>query len=122
MASRKYAYDEMILTTTNNLSGYEIEKYIDVISVDKIFGLGMGTAVKFIGDIFSNFTGNEQFAYSERINEVKNDLKEFLKQKAYKNGANAVVGIDYETSLFFGSAIMVSISGTAVQVKLIEEL
>lgn len=107
----------MILSTTNTIDGYKIERYVDIVSVDSMSGIGLNTSFKSLGNAFSAFTGSEVSAYTERLSELKREIKNTLKYKAYAIGANAIVGIDYETTILDNSMIMISISGTAVNIS-----
>lgn len=107
----------IILTTTNELRGYEIEEYIDVISKEMIMGIGIGTDLKKFKDVFASFTGSEYRAYGERLEEIKYKLKDKIKEEAIKLGGNAVIGMDFESSAFSNSAMRVSASGTVVKIK-----
>ena len=109
--------NNIILSTTNSLSGHEIEKYIDVITTESIVGIGIGTHLKSIGDFFADLTGSEYRAMTNRIDRVKNNLKEKIKEEALKLDGDAVIGIDFESSSFMSGAIMVSASGTVVKLK-----
>ena len=109
--------NNIILTITNTLSGHEIEKYIDVITTESIVGIGIGTHLKSIGDFFADLTGSEYRAMTNRIEKVKINLKEKIKEEALKLEGDAVIGIDFESSSFMSGAIMVSASGTVVKLK-----
>ncbi|MBR6050589.1 MAG: heavy metal-binding domain-containing protein, partial [Clostridia bacterium] len=84
-------------------------------------GVGLKTAFKRIGDMFASLTGEQMYAVTSRINELKNELINRLKAKAVAQGANAIVGIDFESTMPGGSAIMVSANGTAVIIEKIEQ-
>lgn len=99
----------MILTTTNNIEGFKIVDYKGLVS---------GVAANYKK---ASFTFNmEKYFDSLEINieEVKEEAFQKLTDNAKKLNANAVVGIkvDVETSST-SSFIMVSVTGTAVEVK-----
>ena len=71
--------------------------------------------------MFASLTGEQMYAVTSRINELKNELINRLKAKAVAQGANAIVGIDFESTMPGGSAIMVSANGTAVIIEKIEQ-
>lgn len=118
---QKNTYDEevanVLLSTTDYLQGYEIEEYIDVITKETISGIGLGTRIKAIGDIFSDLTGKEYKAVTNRIKSLKEILKQNLKESAVKLGGNAIIGLDFESSAICLDAMMVSASGTVVRLK-----
>ena len=99
----------MILTTTNNIEGFKIVDYKGLVS---------GVAANYKK---ASFTFNmEKYFDSLEINieEVKEEAFQKLTDNSKKLNANAVVGIkvDVETSST-SSFIMVSVTGTAVEVK-----
>jgi uncharacterized protein YbjQ (UPF0145 family) len=108
----------MIITTTNNVEGYEIIEYLDIIFQESIVGIGFGTSMKGFSDIFKGFTGEKFDAISNRIAEVKQIVKRDLINYATNMGADAIVGVDIETTRNENDgSIGVSISGTAVRLR-----
>ena len=109
---------DFIISTTHLLDGYEISEYIDVVFEESIFGISISTGIKGLGDMFKGWTGERLDAISDRIEEVKNEVKSKLIQKARERGANALIGVDIETTRNLNDGtIGVSISGTAVVAK-----
>lgn len=108
----------IILTTTNSVDSYDIIKYIDVISIESITGIGLGTKILSVTDVFSGITGSEYLTITQRIDEIKNELKRKIKKQAFLLGGNAVVGLDFENSfLMNNSSVMVCASGTVVKIE-----
>lgn len=118
--SHKSVADNMLLTTGNGFEGYKITKYHDIIFQEKIFGVGFKTSFKAISDSLNVFTGEEYLVLGERLAAVKLELKDAVKLQAAKIGANALLGIDFESSIVLNGAIMVSMTATAVTVEPIE--
>ena len=112
-----------LLTTTSNLDGYKIKKYIDIVYSEVIYSINVFKSVDlFIKDSVDNFhifSDKELRGTTELIQEAKNYAKRDLVKKAMALGANAVIGIDIESSLGSGTngAARVSINGTAVIVE-----
>lgn len=99
----------MILTTTNSIENFKIIDYKGLVS---------GVAANYKK---ASFTFNmEKYFDSLEVNieEVKEEAFQKLTENAKRLNANAVVGIkiDVETSST-SSFIMVSVTGTAVEVK-----
>lgn len=113
--------EEIKMTTTPSFDGYRIREYKGIIFDETMTGVGLKTAFKSIGDMFASLTGEQMYAVTSRINELKNELINRLKAKAVAQGANAIVGIDFESTMPGGSAIMVSANGTAVIIEKIEQ-
>jgi len=67
--------------------------------------------------MFKGWTGERLNAISDRIEEVKKEVKDALIDKAIKLGADAIIGLDIETTRNLNDGtIGVSISGTAVRI------
>jgi len=103
----------MITTTTHNIEGKKIVKYLGIVTVEAIIG------ANFIKDFFAgirDIVGGRAGSYEEGLREAKNIALAEMQDYAARLGANAIVGIDldYETMGGSGSMLMVSASGTAV--------
>lgn len=91
----------MILTTTNTIDGHKIENYLGIVT-------GVSTSMK---TTFSFKTEKNKKLYDDFINKAKEDAFQKLK-------ANAVVGIKLDIEPSSSTYFFVSITGTAVKVKL----
>ena len=105
----------MIVTTTNSVEGHTITQYIRVVAGETIVGINM---FKDIGAGFRNIVGGRSAAYEGEVLRAREEALGEMVQRAIELGANGVVGvdIDYE-SLGQGGMMMVSASGTAVQLS-----
>ena len=106
----------MIVTTTNNIEGKKVVKYLGIVSGEAIIG------ANFVKDFFASvrdIVGGRAGSYEEGLREAKNIAMAEMQDYAARLGANAVIGIDldYETMGSSGSMLMVSASGTAVVVE-----
>lgn len=105
----------MLLTTTNAVEGMRITTYYGIVSGETIIG------VNFVRDLFASvrdFIGGRSGSYEEVLREAKNTALAGMEAQAAQLGANAVIGIDldYETVGANGSMLMVTCSGTAVNI------
>ncbi len=103
----------MVMTTTNQLDGREIQKYLGVVTGEAILGANI------FKDIFAgirDIVGGRSASYERELQEARRIAFAELEEKAARVGANAIIGIDidYETIGANGSMLMVSVSGTAV--------
>jgi uncharacterized protein YbjQ (UPF0145 family) len=103
----------MITTTTHNIEGKKIVKYLGIVTGEAIIG------ANFVKDFFAgirDIVGGRAGSYEEGLREAKNIALSEMQDYAHRLGANAIVGIDldYETMGGSGSMLMVSASGTAV--------
>ena len=105
----------MIITTTNNIEGKPIDKYLGLVSGETIIGANL------FKDIFASIrdlVGGRSGSYESVLREAKEIALKEMQQKAEQLGANAIVGIDldYETLGKANGMLMVTASGTAVKV------
>lgn len=106
----------MIMTTTNNLDGRKVKKYLGVVTGEAILGANI------FKDFFAgirDIVGGRSAAYEKELQEARRLAFGEMQEKASRIGANAIVGvdIDYETIGANGSMLMVSVSGTAVNAE-----
>lgn len=109
--------DKLMMTTGPSFDGYKITDYKGILFDETITGVGLKTSFKSLGDMFASLTGEQMHAITERINELKTELINRVKANAVAQGANAIIGIDFESTLPGVNAIMVSMSGTAVVIE-----
>lgn len=106
----------MLVTTTNNLEGKKIVRYIGLVSGETIIGANI------FKDIFAgirDIVGGRSGSYEQVLREGKNTAINEMQQYAHSMGANAVIGVDldYETVGSGGSMLMVTATGTAVVIE-----
>lgn len=106
----------IMVSTTPAIPGYRIRKVIGIVT-----GLSprtRGMLGRFIAGIETMF-GGEIRAFTTEIEKARMEALERMKAKAAALGANAVVGVDLETSdLGLGAGIIViTATGTAVIVE-----
>ncbi len=111
------------LTTGYDFQGYFITDYIDVFFDEILFGIGLGTGISSsIDNFLSSLSGGEAIEMIQKLNDIKIELRKRVMSKAQKVGANALIGIDFESSRL-GDLLMVSITATAVKIeKIIDPL
>lgn len=98
----------MVLSTTDTIDGYKIEDYLGIVT---------GVSVS-IPKVSLSFNMKKYYqSFKSKVNEIKEEAFQDLKDNAKKLNANAIVGIslDIETSDTSG-VIFVSVTGTAVKV------
>lgn len=116
---------EIILSTTPSIDGYNITEYLDIISSETIYKLSLAksfsSAISDVIDSWKIFSDKELSGTTRLIHEAKEYVKNELVKKAQVLGANAVVGIDFETSFSdINGYAKVSINGTAVKISKID--
>jgi len=102
----------MIVTTTNNIEGKKVVKYLGIVSGEAIIGANI------VKDFFAgirDIVGGRSGSYEEGLREAKDIALREMQEQALRIGANAIlaVDLDYE-ALGSNGMVMVSSSGTAV--------
>ena len=108
----------MLVVTTDQIEGQTIRRYYGLVSGEAILGANI------FRDLFASIrdiVGGRSAAYERELREAKRIAIAEMVQQAQEMGANAVVGVDldYETITVGsgGGMLMVSASGTAVQIS-----
>lgn len=108
----------MIVTTTPNVEGRRIVRYLGIVTGEAILGANI------FRDFFAGITdivGGRSGAYETELRKARDIAMREMADDAKKLGGNAVVGadLDYETITMGGGGgmLMVSASGTAVVVE-----
>jgi uncharacterized protein YbjQ (UPF0145 family) len=106
----------MLISTTPTIEGQPIRRYYGIVSGEAILGANI------FKDFFAgirDIVGGRSAAYEGELRKAKEMALEEMSDAARRLGANAVVAVDldYETIRVGqgGSMLMVSASGTAVQ-------
>lgn len=103
----------MIITTTNNIEGKKIIKYLGVVTGEAILGANI------FRDMFAavrDIVGGRSASYERELGKAREIALDELEDWAEELGANAVVGmdLDYESFGQTNGMMMVSATGTAV--------
>ena len=103
----------MIISTTPNLEGHPIQKYLGVVTGETIIGANV---FKDMMAGITDFFGGRSTTYEKVLIQAKDTAIQEMVDRAGQWGANAIVGIDidYEIVGGSGSMLMVTCSGTAV--------
>ena len=107
---------DVLLVTTPSIPGYRITKVFGVVT--SLVPRTRGVLGKIVAG-FQSMVGGEVSAFTSELEKARMEAISRLKDKARRMGANAVVGLDLETSdlgLQVG-VVVVSATGTAVVVE-----
>lgn len=115
-------YANLMLTTGTNFDGYIVKNYIDILCEEVVFKNSfwkrLDATFEDLGNAFT-FKDTELSGANKLISNAREYVVEKFKHKAAQLGANAVLGVEFESS--FGSDIVrVSVSGTAVRIEKID--
>jgi uncharacterized protein YbjQ (UPF0145 family) len=113
ISSRRMS-DDIIITTMNDLPGYEV---VDVYG--EIFGLVVRSRHlgSNIGASFRTIAGGEVKGYTRLLAESRNQAVERLKDAARERGANAVLAMRFDCNSLGTVMSEVAAYGTAVTVR-----
>jgi len=103
----------MILTTTETISGKELET-LGLVRGSTIHSKHIG---KDIGASFKTLVGGELVGYTEMMDEARAIATKRMVEQAEKMGADAVVAMRYASSAIMQGAAEVIAYGTAVKFK-----
>ena len=102
----------MIVTTTNSIEGFKIDRYIGLVTGEVIAGVNL---FKDIGAGLRNLFGGRSQGYENELQTARESAQNELVERAEKLGADAVVGVDLDYEVLGqGDMLMVSVTGTAV--------
>jgi uncharacterized protein YbjQ (UPF0145 family) len=104
----------MIVTTTDNVEGREIDAYLGVVSGECVYG------ANFVRDWFASIrdiVGGRSGSYEKVLRDGKEAAIEDMMEAARKLGADAIVGIDLDYESVGDTMLMVSANGTAVRLR-----
>jgi len=102
------------LSTIQVLPGYRVVKVLGVVNGMSIRTRGM--LGRFMAGIEAAFGGRSE-SYIVELKKARDEALQDLIREASRLGANAVVGIDFETSEILEGFIVVTATGTAVVVE-----
>jgi len=104
----------MLITTTATLQDRKIRKYIGVVTGEAILGANI------FKDFFAgirDIVGGRSAAYEKELRRAKEIAMEEMQIEARRLGANAIIGVDLDYETVGKSMLMVSASGTAIEVE-----
>ncbi len=103
----------MIVTTTPNIEGKTITTYLGIVTGEAILGANI------FRDFFAGITdivGGRSAAYEQELGKARQIAISEMLDSARNLGGDAVVGVDIDYEVIRDGMLMVSVSGTAVQV------
>lgn len=101
----------MILTNIEAVPGYEITQHLGLVQGNSVRAKHAGR--DFMAS-FKNFFGGELVAYTELLNESREEATARMQKQAVDLGANAVINVRFATSSVAPGAAELFVYGTAV--------
>ena len=102
------------LTTGYCFEGYQITKYLGLVSGESVMGTG------FLADFkagISYLFGTESKGYSEKLKAAKKAALFDMIAESNQIGGNAVIGVTFGFVVFSGNMIGISVNGTSVKLE-----
>jgi uncharacterized protein YbjQ (UPF0145 family) len=109
----------MVIVTTPTVPGYEVKEILGIVSGLTARTRGIGG--KLVAGIES-MIGGEVSAFTYEMEKARKEAIKRLSEEARRMGANAVVGVDVETSEVFEGVVLISATGTAVNIEKEEKI
>jgi uncharacterized protein YbjQ (UPF0145 family) len=105
---------DMITVTTPTVPGYRVKRVIAVVT--GLTARTRGVGGKIVAGIESMF-GGEVSAFTSEIEKARVEAMDRMKEQARRMGANAIIGLDIETSDVLQGTVLISATGTAVVIE-----
>ena len=104
----------MIISTVHEVPGFRISKTLGMVRGSTIRSRHLG---KDILAVFRNIAGGEIHEYTKMLAEAREQAIDRLIEDAERLGANAVIGLRFQTSMIQSGAAEMLCYGTAVVVE-----
>ena len=105
---------DLLVINTPLPEGYRIVKIIGLVT--GITARTRGVGGQFVAGLEA-MAGGEVTSFTSEIEKARFEAIERMKEKAQKAGANAVVGVDIETANAYQTVVILSATGTALEVE-----
>jgi len=105
---------EIIITTGNEIPGKQVVKILSVVRGSTVRARNIG---RDIGAGFKNIIGGEIKTYTEMTAHARDEAFNRMVNQAIEQGANAIIGVRFMTSMVMAGASEMLAYGTAVMVK-----
>ncbi|WP_254765713.1 YbjQ family protein [Salinilacihabitans rarus] len=106
--------DEITITTTDSLDGYEVVEYLGVVSGEAIIGANV---VSDIAAGIRDVVGGRSGSYEKKVEAGREEAIADLRAEAADLGADAVVGATFDYEEMAEGMLWVNLSGTAVETR-----
>lgn len=106
--------EKITITGTNNIEGFQITDYIDVVSSELIIAVGM--FAEFVGDISDVFEIRNTH-FEKNLKKARLNLTQRLKRITYEKGGNAVIKFNLNYAGISSNRMVIVASGTAVKIE-----
>ena len=108
------AEKEILVVTSPDIPGRKVVRTLGLVSGNTIRARHVG---KDIMAGLRNLVGGEVIEYGKLLSESREQALDRMKAKAEKLGANAVISLQFQTSVIMGGAAEMMAYGTAVVIE-----
>lgn len=108
---------DVLVSTTEELDGWEVTEYLDVVSAHVVAGTNVFSDV---AASFSDVFGGRSSSYKKQLEDINEEVTRELKEKAAQQGADALLGLKVDHDEISGQQkgmLMVTATGTAVRAE-----
>ena len=106
--------ENCMCTTGYNFEGYKIVKYKRLVSGESALGTGF---LSELSSSINDFFGTTSTTYESKLSRAKKLAVDKMILCAVEDGANAIIGIDYDVLTLANNMLLVSANGTAVCIE-----
>ena len=107
-------HSDIIIVTTPTVPGYHVKTVKCIVT--GLTARTRGVGGRFVAGIQS-MVGGEVSAFTSEIEKARVEAMDRMKAMARRSGANAIIGLDIETSDVLQGTILISATGTAVVIE-----
>lgn len=105
---------EIIVTTGTEIPGKKVAKVLGVVRGSTVRARNIG---RDIGAGLKNIVGGEIKTYTQMTEDARDEAYNRMVNKAIDNGADAIIGVRFMTSMIMQGASEMLAYGTAVELK-----
>ena len=104
----------MLITTTNEVAGYEIEELLGEVMGLTVRSRNVGSQ---LGAGLKSMIGGELHGMTQALTDSRHEVIERLSAEANAKGANAVIAMRFDTSEMGGTWTEICAYGTAARIR-----
>ena len=105
---------DITIVTTPTVPGFRVKKVVGVVT--GLTARTRGVGGRFVAGLQS-MVGGEVSAFTSEIEKARVEAIQRITVKARSLGANAIIGLDMETSDILQGTVLISATGTAVVIE-----
>jgi uncharacterized protein YbjQ (UPF0145 family) len=112
--TKEWRYRDIVITSSFNVEGYSIKRYVDYLSYETVVGMGI---IKGAASVVSDIVGMESESLRKKMIEAKEIIIDGIRKEAHNLGCNAVIGFNIRHTMFVDTMVAAIASGTGVVIE-----